>query len=148
MGAVPRDVAVVAATDARGRVLLVQQRAGPFEGAWLLPGGGVHAGEPPLAAARREVSEETGCLLRGAREVAAYRVRSGGAAWTVRVFRGTVAGVPRPEEGSAVRWGDPGAAGWHPSLRVELAGAGLRREDGAALAAALGRVGIAMDRLR
>jgi len=45
-------------------VLLVHP-GGPFwaardEGAWTIPKGGVHAGETPLDAARREFTEETG----------------------------------------------------------------------------------------
>ncbi len=144
----PRAAAIVAATDGRGRVLLVRQRAGAFAGAWLLPGGGVEPGEDPLAAATREAREETGCALRRARETAAYRVRVAGEEWMVHVFRGTLAGDVRAEDGSEVRWADPRALGWHPSLRLELADAGLRRDDRGATRRALARAGIAMDRLR
>lgn len=44
-----------------GRLLLVHQAiAGPGEGEWTLPGGGVDFGESPAAAVVREVHEETG----------------------------------------------------------------------------------------
>lgn len=50
------------AVDDGGRVLLVQHRKDGRD-YWLLPGGGVEAGETLLDAARRELFEETG--LRG-----------------------------------------------------------------------------------
>jgi 8-oxo-dGTP diphosphatase len=50
------DVAVL--TDAS--VLLVQRANDPFAGRWALPGGFIDPGERALAAAVRELAEETG----------------------------------------------------------------------------------------
>ena len=49
----------VAVIDAP-RVLVVQKRVGPLSGMWALPGGKIELGETRVAAARREVKEETG----------------------------------------------------------------------------------------
>ena len=51
----------VMAFDAEGRVLLIRHSYG--SGSWMLPGGGIGRGEQPLAAAQRELREETGCAL-------------------------------------------------------------------------------------
>lgn len=56
-----RAVAVVP-VDAQGRVILVGQWRYPLDThSWEIPEGGCPEGEDPLAAARRELKEETGC---------------------------------------------------------------------------------------
>lgn len=48
------------AQDAPPRYLLAKRGKEPRKGSWSLPGGGINIGEATLAAAAREVSEETG----------------------------------------------------------------------------------------
>ncbi len=51
----------VLAVNAQGEVLLVRHSYGsPL---WMLPGGGLARGETPIAAALRELAEETACTL-------------------------------------------------------------------------------------
>ena len=45
-------------------VLLVRRGKPPFQGAWSIPGGGLHHGERIEAAVLREVAEETGVRIR------------------------------------------------------------------------------------
>jgi 8-oxo-dGTP diphosphatase len=135
------------ARDDRGRVLLVQQRGGPFKGEWLLPGGGVEGTETPEQAAVREVREECGLEVRDLRRVCAYSIRVGGNAYETILFAGEIDGDPAVgHDGEAVRWSDvpPDA---HPVLLREL-----RDGDAIAMPAAeiderLARAGIRMTRL-
>ena len=57
-----RASARVLLIDARDRILLfcVDDRRIAAQRLWITPGGGIHPGETPLAAARRELWEETG----------------------------------------------------------------------------------------
>ena len=46
------------------RALLVRRAQEPWRGSWELPGGFVEVGEHPAAAARREIAEELGVVVR------------------------------------------------------------------------------------
>jgi 8-oxo-dGTP diphosphatase len=147
----PRVSAIVACVDDAGRILLIRQTAGPFAGAWLLPGGNVERDEPLEDASRRELLEETGYRVDDLRPAARYDVRSvpaGGFHFLVHLFRGgAVSGTPRPERGSEIRWADPSATDLHPSLALALVDLGLIKRDRAAIARDHAKIGVEMRRL-
>ena len=147
----PGTSAIVACVDDAGRVLIVKQSAGPFAGAWLLPGGSVERNERLLDAARRELFEETGYRARDLRPVALYEVRSapaGGFHFLVHLFRaGPLDGSPRAEAGGELRWAAPREIDPHPSLAVALLDLGLIERDRAAIDGDLAAIGIEMRRV-
>ena len=105
----PNAVAIVA-LDAEQRVVLVRQ-ARPAIGAELLelPAGLIDRGEEPLAAARRELREETGLHGGSWRELASFWTSPGFVNELVTVFvaEGLEEGEPEPderEEIEVVRW--------------------------------------------
>lgn len=74
----PNDsVAVVVHHPGRGVLLLYRYRFITGTAGLAVPAGGVEAGEEPLAAAGREVAEETGCELVSARVMASTEVMPG-----------------------------------------------------------------------
>ena len=88
-----RGVKVIA-FDASGRVLLVRHRYGRSD-LWMLPGGGIARGEAPVAAALRELMEETGCRLNAAAILGQWDARAEGRRDTVWLVRGTTTDTPQ-----------------------------------------------------
>jgi len=82
--------------DRDGRVLLVRHRYGDRD-AWMLPGGGVRPWERPIAAAQRELWEETGCRLDDPRLVASFRAVADGVMHPLFLFAGATGNVPVPD---------------------------------------------------
>jgi 8-oxo-dGTP pyrophosphatase MutT (NUDIX family) len=107
-----RSAARVVCLDADGRVLLLRWRD-PAGGqlVWEPPGGGVEPGESFLAAARRELAEETGLDPAAVREPSVTVQRDFG--WNGRHFIG-------PEEFFLARY---------PVARPELGRAGLMPDE-------------------
>ena len=85
----------VLVTDQQGRLLLVRHSYGP-EG-WALPGGGMGRGEDALAAARREVAEEVGCALEGAKVLDSIEETISGSPHTAWLVAGKTRDYPRPD---------------------------------------------------
>ncbi|HZU64672.1 MAG TPA: NUDIX domain-containing protein [Novosphingobium sp.] len=120
----------VIALNAAGEVLLVRHSYGPQ--GWMPPGGGVKRGEDPVLAACRELEEEIGCALAGARVIEETLDDLHGAGNHVFMVGGRCTGQPRPDGREIV------AAAFFPpaALPADLAGALAGRLPGwAALAA-------------
>jgi 8-oxo-dGTP pyrophosphatase MutT (NUDIX family) len=62
MRTITRDIAAALLISSDGKVLLGQSdpaAQGAYSGTWVIPGGGIEAGETPLQAMQREILEET-----------------------------------------------------------------------------------------
>lgn len=98
--------AVILPVDARGRVLLVRQFRLPAGGSiWELPAGRVNTGETPLAAARRELLEETGLRARRWKKLLAFYPTPGYVTERMHLFlaQDLEPGQPRPDEDERIR---------------------------------------------
>ena len=80
------------ARDSAGRVLLIRHSYG--SGNWMLPGGGIARRELPLAAALRELAEETGLELAGPRCLLVLEEPLYGTVNRVHMFTGLTSGDP------------------------------------------------------
>ena len=85
----------VLALDGEGRVLLVRHSYGSPN--WMPPGGGMIPGEDPIRAGIRELGEELGCTLDGARVIDLVTDTLHGAGNRVHIIIGLAQGTPRPD---------------------------------------------------
>ncbi len=101
--------AVMMPVDEKGRVLLVRQfRLAAGTRLWELPAGRVDEGETVLAAARRELIEETGYRARQWTKLVTYYASPGYVSETMTIFvaTGLTAGEATPMEDERIecRW--------------------------------------------
>ena len=102
---------VAAIVNRDGRFLLIRRGKAPSQGLWAFPGGSIMAGEPLVAAAIRELAEETGVEGSDPRVLAAIDVISpAGAAVPYHFILVPV--LLRWVKGEAVAADDAAAAGW------------------------------------
>ncbi|MGD0015462.1 MAG: NUDIX hydrolase [Bryobacteraceae bacterium] len=104
--------AVMLALDERGRVLLVRQYRLPARASlWELPAGRVDAGESVLAAARRELAEETGYRARRWKKLACFYPSPGYVSEKMTVYLATQlapgTATPMEDERIECRWFTP-----------------------------------------
>jgi 8-oxo-dGTP diphosphatase len=79
-------VTALAFVERDGHYLVLERAQDPYRGLWDLPGGFVEAGESPVEAVKREISEETGLRVGAPTILGAYSSRYGdGGKWTVDV---------------------------------------------------------------
>ena len=101
--------AVMLAQDEKRRILLVRQYRLPADKyLWELPAGRLDPGEKPLAAARRELAEETGYRARKWTRLASFWVSPGyvGERMTIFLAQDLTAGeaTPMDDERIETRW--------------------------------------------
>lgn len=112
----------IIARDSRGHILLIRHSYGSAK--WMLPGGGIARREGPLAAALRELREETGLELDDARILAVVEEHLNGAANRVHLVCGQAWGDLRIDRREVIeaRFFDPAAlpGGLSPALAGRL----------------------------
>jgi len=112
----------VIAIDEADRVLLIRHSYGPPS--WMAPGGGTDRGETIIAAAIRELREETGCVLSDPIEVDLSELNFHGASNYIHVVAGWTKGPPRADGREIIEAGffalDDLPEPMHPRLRQQL----------------------------
>jgi ADP-ribose pyrophosphatase YjhB (NUDIX family) len=105
---VPCAGAVVRRDD--GRILVIRRGREPSKGLWSIPGGRVEPGEDLVAAAAREVLEETGLTVEVVASLGRVLLPAGDDEYDVTDFAATVLGDPDAvvagDDAAEVRWVD------------------------------------------
>jgi 8-oxo-dGTP pyrophosphatase MutT (NUDIX family) len=94
-----------------GQILFVRHTYGDRR-SWEIPGGGLHRGEAPAAAVRREMREELGIDLAGLREVGRVEVSGSHKRTCLHCFAAGTGGAPlrlAAAEIAEARWAPAGA---------------------------------------
>ena len=100
------------------RVLLVRRGGQPSSGKWSLPGGLVELGETTAEAARREIAEECGCVIRLAGIAGVVDRIVHDAAGRLRYHYVLIDYLAYPESESITAGSDAGEARWVPIDQV------------------------------
>lgn len=101
-----RGSAVMMPVDSKGRILLVRQfRLPALKSLWELPAGRVDEGETVLAAAKRELEEETGYRARRWKKLASFFPSPGFLSEKMTIFLAAdlIGGKARPMEDERIR---------------------------------------------
>lgn len=122
-GAAPAQVHVVAGVlrDARGRILLARRTAGrDLAGAWEFPGGKVEPGEDALQALDRELHEELGVRIHGAKPLIAVPQAYASKRIVLDVYEiAGYSGTPRGQEKQALAWSPLEKLSTYPMPRAD-----------------------------
>lgn len=100
---------VIAVVQSDDKFLLVRRKAAEGKLAWNFPGGKIEAGETELAAAEREVLEETGVQCAAIRKVGERRHPNTGRLVTYVLcdYTNGVAHITEPDKSTQVSWLTP-----------------------------------------
>lgn len=137
-----------------GTITYIRQMNGPYTGRWLLPGGKVEFGENLVDAARREVHEESGCIVDDLELLGTYEIRG---TWAEGPYHLIMFGflsrdiglVPTGFDGhnvSAIRQCHPSEIDAHPVVLQMLVDAAVIEVPQAALVDGLERDEISLTR--
>ncbi len=137
-----------------GTITFIRQARGPYAGSWLLPGGKIEFGESLADAARREVREESGCLVDQVEMLGLYEIRG---TWTGGEYHILMCGFVSHDIGTIpdgftghhvddVQQTAPAALPTHPAVMQILADAGLIETSQHHIDAALATAGIYLER--